>query len=125
MQPTHIVLLQSDPHIAQALSSSLTNSFHGVHVAQSVDDLRHAAAKHRPRTIILDLESASLADVEELKREFDGIRIICNHRVPDEEMWTRTLTAGADDCCPSSDTRAILSAAVQDSDLKMARVMVA
>ena len=125
MRTTHIVLLQSDPQIAQSLSSSLTSSFHGVHVAQSVDDLRHAAAKHRPHTIILDLESASLADVEELKREFNGIRIICNHRVADEEMWTRTLTAGADDCCPSSDMRAILCAAVQTSDPKMARVMVA
>jgi DNA-binding response OmpR family regulator len=125
MQTAQILLLQSDPHIAQTLSSSLSNSFHGVHVTQSVDDLRHAAAKHHPRTIILDLESASLADVEELKREFDGIRIICNHRVADEEMWTRTLTAGGDDCCPSSDTRAILSAAVQDSDVKAARVMAA
>jgi DNA-binding NarL/FixJ family response regulator len=125
MQATHIVLLQSDPHIAQTLSSSLINSFHGVHVAQSVDDLRHAAAKHHPRSIILDLESASLADVEELKREFTGIRIICNHRVADEEMWTRTLTAGADDCCPSYDTRAILSAAVQDADQQMTRVMIA
>jgi len=125
MRATHIVLLQSDPHIAQALSSSLSNSFHGVHVAQSVDDLRHAAAKHHPHTIILDLESASLADVEELRREFNGIRIVCNHRVPDEEMWTRTLTAGADDCCPSSDTRAILSAAVQGPDVNAARVMAA
>ena len=125
MQTAHIVLLQSDPHIAQTLSSSLSNSFHGVHVTQSVDDLRHAAAKHRPHTIILDLESASLTDVEELKREFNGIRIICNHRVADEEMWTRTLNAGADDCCPSSDTRAILSAAVQDSDGHAARVMAA
>jgi DNA-binding response OmpR family regulator len=125
MQSASVVLLQSDPHIAQMLSSSLSNSFHGVHLAQSVDELRHAAAKHRPNTIILDLESASLADVEELRREFDGIRIICNHRVADEEMWTRTLTAGADDCCPSSDMRAILSAAAQYSDAKLAHMMVA
>jgi DNA-binding response OmpR family regulator len=125
MRAAHIVLLQSDPHIAQMLSSSLSNSFHGVHLAQSVDELRHAAVKHRPHTIILDLESASLADVEELKREFNGIRIICNHRVADEEMWTRTLNAGADDCCPSSDMRAILSAAAQDSGSTMVRVMVA
>lgn len=125
MQSAHIVLLQSDPDIAQMLFSSLSNSFHGVHLARSVDDLRHAAAKHRPDTIILDLESASLADVEELKREFNSMRIICNHRVADEEMWMRTLTAGGDDCCPSSDMRAILSAAVQNSDAKIARVMVA
>jgi DNA-binding response OmpR family regulator len=124
MQSASVVLLQSDPHIAQMLSSSLSHSFHVIHVAQSVDDLRHAVAKHRPHTVILDLESASLADVEEFRREFDGIRIICNHRVADEEMWTRTLTAGADDCCPSSDMRSILAAA-QYADAKLASVMVA
>jgi DNA-binding response OmpR family regulator len=111
MQPTNIVLLQSDPSIAKMLAASLSHSYHGVHVARSVDELRHTAAKHRPFAIILDLESATLSDVEALKQEFEGIRIICNHRVADEEMWTKTLSVGADDCCPSSDTRGILSAA--------------
>jgi DNA-binding NarL/FixJ family response regulator len=111
MQTTNIVLLQSDPTVAEMLTASLSNSVHGVHVARSVDELRHTAAKHRPYAIIMDLESATLGDVEALKQEFEGIRIICNHRVADEEMWTKTLTAGADDCCPSSDTRGILSAA--------------
>lgn len=115
MQPTNIVLLQSDPNVAHMLAASLSNAFHGVHVARSVDELRRAAAKHRPYAIILDLESATLHDVETLKHEFEGIRIICNHRIADEEMWTKTLTAGADDCCPSSDTRGILTAAVPRS----------
>ena len=113
MQPTNVVLLQSDPHIVQTLAASLSNSFHRVHVATSVHELRVAAARHRPLAIILDLESATLADVEALKQEFQGIRVICNHRVADEEMWTRTLTAGADDCCRSSDMRGILWAAVR------------
>jgi DNA-binding NarL/FixJ family response regulator len=112
MQPTNIVLLQSDPTVAEMLRASLSNSFHGVHVATSVDELRHAVAKHRPYAVVVDLESATLADVEALKQEFAGIRIICNHRVADEEMWARTLSIGADDCCPSSDTRGILTAAV-------------
>lgn len=110
MQPNHIVLLQSDPHVVENLSASLSNSFRGVHVAQSVDDLRHVVAKHHPQAIVVDLESAGFADVEALKRDFSGARIVCNHRVADEEMWTRTLSAGGDDCCPSSDTRAILAA---------------
>jgi DNA-binding NarL/FixJ family response regulator len=95
------------------LAASLSNSFHGVHVATSIDEVRHTTAKHRPHAIILDLESASINDVEKLKREFEGIRIICNHRIADEDMWTKTLTAGADDCCPSSDMRGILSATVR------------
>jgi len=111
MQTTNIVLLQSDPTVAKMLTASLSTSFHGIHVARSVEELRQTAARHRPYAIILDLESATLSDVEALKQEFEGIRIICNHRVADEEMWTKTLTAGADDFCPSSDTRGILSAA--------------
>jgi DNA-binding NarL/FixJ family response regulator len=115
MQQTHVLLLQSDPNVAQTLAHSLANSFHGVHVAQSVDELRHAAAKHHPFAIIVDLETASLGEVESLKREFQKTRIVCNHRVADEEMWTRSLNVGADDCCPSSDMRGILLAAVPDS----------
>ena len=115
MQPTNVILLQSDPNIAQTLAASLSNSFHRVHVAQSLDDLRHAAAKHRPFAIIVDLETASIGDVESLKQEFRDIRIVCNHRVADEEMWTLSLNVGADDCCPSSDMRGILFAAVREA----------
>ena len=115
MQQTHVLLLQSDPNVAQTLAQSLVNSFHGVHVAKSVDELRHVAAKHQPFAIIVDLETASLRDVESLKRDFQETRIVCNHRVADEEMWTRSLNVGADDCCPSSDMRGILLAAVPDS----------
>jgi DNA-binding NarL/FixJ family response regulator len=112
VQPTNIVLLQSDPTVAEMLTNSLSNSFHGVHVATSVDELRHAVAKHRPYAVVVDLESATFAEVEALKHEFAGIRVICNHRVADEEMWAKTLSIGADDCCPSSDMRGILTAAV-------------
>ena len=114
MQQTHVLLLQSDPNVAQTLAQSLANSFHGVHVAQSVDELRHAAAKHQPFAIIVDLETASLGEVESLKRDFQETRIVCNHRVADEEMWTRSLNVGADDCCPTSDMRGILIAAAPD-----------
>src|SRR5262249_35600084 len=114
MQQTHVLLLQSDPNVAQTLAGCLANSFHRVHVAQSVDELRHAAAKHQPFAIIVDLETASLGDVESLKHDFRQTRIVCNHRVADEEMWTRTLNVGADDCCPTSDVRGILTAAVRD-----------
>jgi DNA-binding response OmpR family regulator len=123
MQCANVVLLQSDPTIAQTLAALLSNSFHQVHVAKSIDELRNAAVKYRPSAIVLDLESASLADVETLKKEFEGVRVICNHRVADEEMWTRTLNVGADDCCPSSDMRGILFSAVRDN--QMSRHMVA
>src|SRR4051812_31475855 len=104
-------LLHSDPTIAQTLTVLLADTSCSVHVAGSLEELRHAAAKYRPSAIVIDLESASLTEVELLKKEFGAVRVICNHRVADEEMWTRTLNLGADDCCPPSDTRAILSAA--------------
>jgi len=115
MQQTHVLLLQSDPNVAQTLATSLANSFHGVHVANSVDEIRHVAAKYQPFAIIVDLETVSLSDVESLKRDFQYTRIVCNHRVADEEMWSRSLNVGADDCCPTSDMRSILFAAVRDS----------
>jgi DNA-binding response OmpR family regulator len=120
MQQTHVLLLQSDPNVAQTLASSLANSFHRVHVAKSVDELRYVAAKHQPFAIIVDLETASLGDVELLKREFQHTRIVCNHRVADEEMWTRTLNVGAEDCYSTSDMRGILSATVRDKAMHLA-----
>ncbi len=117
MQRISVVLLQSDPGVARTLAASLSNSFHRVHVAESLDELRHAAAKNHPFAIIVDLESATLGDVETLKRDFAEARIVCNHRVADEEMWTRTLSAGADDCCPSSDMRGILFATVREGSM--------
>jgi DNA-binding response OmpR family regulator len=111
MQSMNVLLLQSDPRVAQVLAASLSNSFHRVHVVRSVEELRHSAAKDRPFAIIVDLETATLADVETLKHDFEGIRIICNHRVADEEMWTKTLGAGADDFCRSSDMQGIVLAA--------------
>jgi DNA-binding NarL/FixJ family response regulator len=111
MQSTNVVLLQSDPNIARTLAAQLANSFHAVHLTKSIEELRNAAAKLRPRVMIVDLETATYSEIESLKQQFESTRIICNHRVADEEMWTRTLTIGADDCCPSSDTRSILSSA--------------
>jgi DNA-binding response OmpR family regulator len=115
MQPTNIVLLQSDPKITQTLATSLSNSFHRVQVAGSLEDLRRAAAKRHPFAIIVDLETATLEDVESLKRDFKEIRIVCNHRVADEEMWTSSLNVGADDCCRSSDMRGILFATMRET----------
>lgn len=114
MQSSNVVLLQSDPKIARTLAASLANTFHVVHVTESMDELRHTAAKHRPHVIILDLETASFSDVESLKQEFQTARIICNHRVADEEMWARTLDAGADDCWSSSDTHSIVSSVMPE-----------
>ena len=118
MQALNVVLLQSDARVAQSLVSELSNSFHSVQQVQSLGEVRNSIAKHRAGIAILDMEKASLSDVERLSHEFPGASIVCTHRCADEEMWAAALNAGACDVCPSSDTRAILRAAMGNAGIR-------
>jgi hypothetical protein len=51
--------------------------------------------------------------LKELSDEFPAVSLVCNHRLADDAMWTRALSAGAADCCPSYDTQGILQSAVR------------
>ena len=117
MQPLNVVLLQSDSRTAQSLVSALANTFGTVHQVQSLGELRTTIAKHRARIAILDMEAASISDVEHLSREFPKACIVCTHRLADEDMWTAALNAGAVDVYPPSDTRGILRTALQNVSL--------
>src|SRR6267378_6458288 len=110
-----VVLLQSNPEIAQSLAATLLSSFRSVHAVRSLEELRASILKHRARVIILDMEMASLVEVERLSHEFPGLSVVCTHRLADEEMWTAALSAGASDICPTYDTDGILNAAVRNS----------
>ena len=114
MQPLNVVILQSDSRTAQSLVSALANTFGTVHQVQSLGELRTTIAKHRARIAILDMEAASISDVEHLSREFPKACIVCTHRLADEDMWTAALNAGAVDVYPPSDTRGILRTALQN-----------
>ena len=111
MQPLNVVLLQNDSGVAQALVSALASSA-SVRQVKSLGELRHSIAKHVTGVAILDMETASMSDVEHLSREFPKACIVCTHRLADEEMWTAAVNAGAADVCPTSDTRGILRAAL-------------
>ncbi|HSY64060.1 MAG TPA: hypothetical protein VK829_05645 [Terriglobales bacterium] len=113
MQPLNVVLLQSDSRAAQSLVSALANTFGSVHQVQSLGELRTSIAKHRARIAILDMEAASLSDIQHLSREFPKACIVCTHRLADEDMWTAAVNAGAVDVYPPSDTRGILRTALQ------------
>jgi DNA-binding NarL/FixJ family response regulator len=76
--------------------------------------LRNSIAKHRADVVILDVEKIPFLAIEQLSREFPSVCIVCTHRLADEEMWTTALNAGAADICTSSDTRAILAAALRN-----------
>jgi len=113
MQPLDVILLPCDTRSTQPLVSALGNSFRAIHQVGSVGEVRAGIAKHRATIAILDMETATLSDVEGLSREFPWARILCIHRCADEEMWTAALNAGACDLVPSSDTRSIVQAALR------------
>lgn len=118
MQPLNVVLLQNDSGVAQSLVSALTNIFTSVRQVRSLGELRTSIAKHRAGVAILDMEAASISDVEHLSREFPKACIVCTHRLADEHMWTAALNAGAADVCPPSDTPGILRAALGNASMK-------
>ena len=118
MQPLNVVLLQSDSRVAQSLVSALINIFSSVRQVQSLGELRTSIAKHRAGVAILDMEAATISDVEHLSREFPKACIVCTHRLADEDMWAAALNAGAADICPPSDTPGILRAALRNASMK-------
>lgn len=110
MHSSTIVLFHSDSSLTRFLTASLRNQFRAILSVQSLEDLRSTVASSRAQVVILDMEMASLADVERLAREFSGIRIVCIHRLADEQMWAAALSAGAADVCSSASPEAILAA---------------
>src|ERR1700685_1638565 len=118
MQPLNVVLLQNDSRVAESLVSALASSSTSVRRVQSLGELRHSIAKHVAGVAILDMEAASISDVEHLSSEFPKARIVCTHRLADEDMWAAALNAGAADLCPPSDTRGILRAALGNTFMK-------
>ena len=113
MLPLTAVVVQSDPESAAALAASLLRHFHTVRVASSLEEVRAAIPRHRAELAIVDLELVGIADVQELRREFASLSIVCTHRLADEKLWSAALAAGAIDCCHASDVRSIVLAAMR------------
>jgi hypothetical protein len=116
MRSSSLVILPSDPlrdnsSLTLSLVASLRTSFQSVRTVRSFHDLRSTVAGQLVDVAVVDVESVPLADVARLSRDFSGLRIVCTHRLPDDQLWTEALGAGAADLCPSSDISAILTAA--------------
>jgi DNA-binding NarL/FixJ family response regulator len=120
MESLNVVLLQGNPATAQSLIAPLSNAFHSVQSARSLDELKHRVAKQHARVAVVDMEVASLKDVETLSQEFPDLSIVCNHRLADDNLWTATLNAGAADCFDSYDVNGILRAAVRQASAREA-----
>ena len=115
MLPLTAVVVQSDPEAAAALVRSLARHFHTVRLAGSLEEARSAIPRHRAEFVIVDLEVIGVAEVEQLRRDFSSLFIVCTHRLPDEKIWAAALAAGALDCCHASDVRSIVLAAMRYS----------
>lgn len=111
MKPLNVVVAQNDSGYAEFLAASLQSHFHVVALAHSLDEVRSVIPKHRADVAVIDLELASLSDVDTLRQEFQGVDIVCTSRLADENLWTQALAAGALDCCHPSDVRSIVFAA--------------
>lgn len=111
MKPLTVVVAQSNSKTAEMLVKSLYTHFRVVHLTADMNELRQAIPRNRADVVIVDLELATLKEVQQLKQEFVATTIVCTHRLADEKMWTDALAAGASDCCYSSDVRAIVLAA--------------
>ena len=118
MQPLNVVVASRDSQAASQLAASLHQHFRSITVARSLEEVRNAIPKHRAQLAIVDLDLASLEDVERLTHDFNHTSIVCTHRIPDEEMWALALAAGAIDCCQNADVSGIVQAATQ---VKLAR----
>jgi DNA-binding NtrC family response regulator len=91
------------------LTSALGREFDNVRAAFSFEQAGATVREAVPDAVIVDLETLRWSELRLLTREL-ALPVICTHRVPDEEMWTAALDAGALDVCPDSDTAEIVSA---------------
>jgi DNA-binding NarL/FixJ family response regulator len=111
-----VVVLQPDARLAQELSSVLSPHFDSIHIARTLKEFREALLQRVPRVVVLDLESTPAQDVRALHRDFPGVPIVCTHRLPDDEMWTRMLEAGASDVCPTYDPASVLRSVMRSTE---------
>jgi DNA-binding NarL/FixJ family response regulator len=109
-----IVVVESNPQLAQSLVGGLASYFPMVDLARSGEELRKRVAQSRPQAVVLDMEDSRLSDVRNLHRDFPSLPIVCTHRVPDEELWIAALEAGASDVCPADDVQHVLSSVLRN-----------
>lgn len=108
MQRLSILIAEHDPAIANVLASSLDRHFRTVRLVRTLDELRSAIPRQRIDAVVADLETVALNDVAQISRDLH-VPVICTHRVPDEDMWTAAIDAGAVDIC-SNEPWAVVAA---------------
>lgn len=108
-----VVVLESDPQLAQSLAGGLSSHFNPIHLTHSRDEFRARLVGKQPEVVILDMEYSRLTDVRRLHQDFPSLPIVCTYRIPDDELWIAALEAGASDVCPAGDVKNVLHSALR------------
>jgi DNA-binding NarL/FixJ family response regulator len=108
-----VVILESDPRVAQSLAGELSAHFRAVHLTHSGDELRERVTRDQAQVVILDMEYSRLTDVRSLHNDFPTLPIVCTHRIPDDSFWIEAMEAGASDVCRTDDVRNVLTSALR------------
>ena len=93
MKPLNLVLAQADAQNAVLLAENLQSHFKGVSLARDLEEIRRAVVQNRADVAVIDLEMASLSAIDQLRREFRNLEIVCTHRLADERLWSAALGA--------------------------------
>jgi len=99
MEVLNLVVFNNDPRTAQALAVSLSQHFRSVDLAKGYEEVRPAIRRNRADVLVLDMEASRSDEIERLHREFPSLRIVCTHRLADEQLWTEAMNHGAADVC--------------------------
>src|SRR5438105_5029262 len=117
MKPITVVLAVTDPIATEMLLNSLRAHFRVVLPAATADQIRPAILKHRADVVLIDLESFSVNEITALRDAFPSLAVVCVHRLADDALWSSALSAGALDCCHTSDIRGIVMAVNREGSL--------
>ena len=120
MSSISLLVVAHDPHALTQLASTLGQQFSTVLLAHSLNQANAVIHQQMPDVVVADLETLDTEELCSLTRQLH-LPVICTHRIPDEQMWTAALEAGALDVCCGSDPASLLSAVHRHlSDLRRA-----
>ena len=109
MESYTILVAEKDPTVARSLGVSLNAHFREIKIVQSFDELTSVIPRTRADAIVADLETVSLDNITHLSRD-SRLPVVCIHRVPDDELWTAAMEAGAVDVCGNFDVSGMIRA---------------
>lgn len=107
-----VVVLEKDLRLARCLAGGLRSHF-SVQIILSQEELRDNLNRNHPQAMVLDIENWRLSDVASIHKDYPELPIVCTHRIPDEEMWTAALAAGASDVCPSNEAKLVVNSVLR------------